>query len=255
MPYIELPPASPPRTRFYTEAEMQRIFLAAQKDRAEARTGPQRELADRTWYFLWIASEAWSRAAAIEQLTVGRVDLWTRRVMDFRVPGTRVTKKRRGEVAISDALWPRLYEAMHRYGPPWKEDLLIGCGFPRPKNNQPYAPGKPRSYTTTYHQVKAVTITAGIDERFLCRHVWRKTGPSHSVMNGTPMEAAAAVLCDTVATTGKHYAHFQVERTFAAVNGKPVPMVLPEFEIQREERVALSLPRIQANPDSKELTQ
>jgi integrase len=223
MPYIEMPPASPPRERFYDENEMRWVFTEAKRRIGAAITTAQRECAERAWYFLWLASETWARAAAIEQLTVGRVDLWTRRIVDYRVPGMRLTKKRRGEVVISDALWPVLYEAVHRYGPPWKDDLVIGCGLPRPKKNVPYQPGKMRAYSTTYPSIRSITHAAGITERFVARHVWRKTGPSHAVMNGASLEAASAVLYDTMPTTAKHYAKFKTERTLAAVNSKPVP--------------------------------
>lgn len=231
MPYIELPIGSPPRERFYEEHEMLAVFKEAQRQVMALPQGKGREVAIRAWLFLWLASETWARAAAIEQLTVGRVDLWRRRMVDYRVPGMRVTKKRRGEVAISDALWPVLYEAVHRYGPPWKEDLVIGCGLPRPRKNQPYAPGVMRPYSTTYPAIARITHAAGIKEKFVCRHTWRKTGPSHAVMNGAGIEAAAAVLHDTIPTASKHYAKFRTERTFAAVNAKPVPMLLPTFEV------------------------
>jgi integrase len=241
MPFVELPPPSPPRERFYEEEEMRAVFTEA-KRRMDASPPRLIELHRRSWYFLWLASETWARAGAIEQLTVGRVDLWRRRMVDYRVPGMRVTKKRRGEVAISDALWPVLYEAIHRWGPPWKDDLVIGPGLPRPRKNLPYEPGKMRPYSTTYPAISAITHAAGIKERFVARHVWRKTGASHCVMNGGGIEAAAAVLHDTIPTTSTHYAKFRTDRTFAAVNAKPVPILLPAFERIVHEVDAPSVP-------------
>jgi integrase len=216
VPYIEMPPSPPARERYWEVHEMQRLMLSLR----DAVRRPSADHIDwRTWYFYWIAFETWARAGAIEQLTVGRVDL-ERGMIDFRVPGMKISKKRRGEVAISEALRPILDEAIHRNGPPWKDDLLIGPGVTRRRKD-----GTRRPYSSTSQGCKRALKRAGMKEKWVLRHVCRKTGATLSVMAGSSIEEAAQVLHDTPHTTAKHYAKYKPEFARPAVNRKPPPLL------------------------------
>lgn len=193
VPYIEMPPAGHPRERYLEMDEVRRVWLEVEKAHPRIRM------------VMWLALCTWARAGAIEELTVGRVDLFFSRAVDYRVPGRRVTKKRRSVVAISDELWPVLYEQIYRYGPPWKNDRVV-------------PPGPRGRFSTTYHGCKDVLRAAGIDERFVCRHVFRKTGPSHAAQAGESLDFIAEVLADDVGTTKRNYAKYKPERLVSTVS-------------------------------------
>lgn len=194
---VKLPDQGTPRERTFEDWEVQRMF--------------EQPMDLRTWYFLWIDYEAAQRSRAIEQLTVGRVNLRTR-LMDFRLPGVNHKKKRRGIVAISDALYPILDEAIHRFGPPWKDDLVIGvspCWRRNPKN---------KGVGCTYKQVRRVLERAGLYERWVCRHVGRKTWATNAAIAGATDIEIGNVLQDTPAMVRKHYAIAKPEKMLPVMN-------------------------------------
>jgi integrase len=101
---IELPPNSPPRDRWLTMDEVQKLLDAAATFRlADGRL-------TRTERFLWLALFTAAREEALLQLTWDRVD-FTTNTIHLNVPGRRITKKRRADVTIATQLRPVLERA------------------------------------------------------------------------------------------------------------------------------------------------
>lgn len=192
---VKLPPQGEPRERTFEEFEVQRMFAEP--------------MDSRTWYFLWIDYEAAPRSRAIEELTVGRVNLSTR-LMDFRLPGVDHKKKRRGKVMISDALLPIITEAIYRFGPPWRDDLVIGASMGRSK--------KKGAIGSTYRAVHRVLKRAGLYERWVCRHIGRKTWATNAAVAGATDIEIGNVLQDTPAMVRKHYAISRPEKLLPVMN-------------------------------------
>lgn len=192
---VKLPPQGEPRERTFEEFEVQRMF-------AEPMDA-------RTWYFLWIDYEAAPRSRAIEELTVGRVNLATR-LMDFRLPGVNHKKKRRGKVMISDALYPIIDEAIHRWGPPWRDDFVIGVSKGRAR--------KKGAIGSTYRAVHRVLKRAGLYERWVCRHIGRKTWATNAAVAGATDIEIGNVLHDTPAMVRRHYAIGRPEKLLPVMN-------------------------------------
>ena len=103
LPHISLPASGAGRTNYLTRAENDRMFALAEtrvrnaKDIRFAKIG----------LFICLALETAARSSAADHLTWDRVDI-TNRLIDFRDPGIRASKKRRALVPISDKLLPVL---------------------------------------------------------------------------------------------------------------------------------------------------
>jgi hypothetical protein len=111
---IELPPNSPPRDRWLTMDEVQKLLDAAATFRlADGRL-------TRTERFLWLALFTAAREEALLQLTWDRVD-FTTNTIHLNVPGRRITKKRRADVTIATQLRPVLERAYDERG----NDLVL----------------------------------------------------------------------------------------------------------------------------------
>lgn len=189
VPCIDMPDDSPPLEQWLTEAQLVKIL--------EEPTDPATRL------FLFIAVATAARAAAIEELTWDRVDL-VRGTIDFRVPGARVTRKRRAIVPISDMLLPVLREAHAKRNP--EEPLVLGGKF------------------NTYRNVKSLLKRAGIEGIRQPRHIFRKTYASLAIQSGhATLEEVSRVLADTMATVEKRYAHFHPSHLKGAVNFRSQP--------------------------------
>jgi integrase len=104
VPNIDLPPLSQPRDVWLDEPQTEEFLKLA------AGTTPKFHRLSRIHRFVWIALWTGARRHAIETLTWDRVDL-VNRLIDFRVPGARLTKKRRAVVPIADQLLPVLVRA------------------------------------------------------------------------------------------------------------------------------------------------
>jgi integrase len=102
-PVVELPPAGSARSVFLPEGVEADLWSLASQDLSFGRLS-------RIGRFICLGLETGARRAAIEGLTWDRVDL-VRRVIDFRDPGVRVTKKRRVATPISTRSLPVLQRA------------------------------------------------------------------------------------------------------------------------------------------------
>lgn len=186
-PPIELPPGSEPRKRFLSEEEIRAVF--------------RQPMSRRLRMFFRLAFATAARSRAIEELTWDRVD-FEKGLIDYYVPGTRRTKKRRAVVPIADDLLRHLENARAW---PDRDDWVIGLG-------------DRGVCSSTYHEAKRVMIAAGISERGVARHVARKTFASHALLHKVPIAHVAAVLGDTVMTTERAYSFLKPEALIEAVN-------------------------------------
>ena len=111
-PEIDLPAEGAARAVFLDEATERDLFALASRDverNSRLGSGGSGRLS-RTGRFVCVALDTGARKSAIQGLTWDRVDL-TRRTIDFRDPGVRVTKKRRVATPIPDRLLPVLVRA------------------------------------------------------------------------------------------------------------------------------------------------
>ncbi len=93
---LPLPPRSPPRERWLTRSEADRLVAACK--------------APHIRLFVLVALHTTARASAILELRWDRVELEQRRI-DFRLPGRGTTKKGRAQVPINDTLQAALVSA------------------------------------------------------------------------------------------------------------------------------------------------
>jgi integrase len=176
VPVFELPPASARRERWLRADEIRRLMTSAVEWREDGHLS-------RIERFLWLALETAARRTAILQLTWDRVDFEIGTI-DYRVPGRKVTKKRRVVVPISKTLRPILLRAYEeRTG-----DLVCDS-----------------ESHSIWRQVKGVAKHAGVED--VSPHVLRHTAATHMLRNGVPIWIVAGILGDTVATVEKTYGH------------------------------------------------
>jgi integrase len=195
--FVDMPPDSPPRTRFLDSAQEQYFWDQAMgwRDR-------------RVRMFVALALESAARRGAIVELTWERVDLRLGQI-DYRVPGRRETKKRRVRVPISDRLMPILKEA-------WLQ---------APKDPGGQAGG----YVVTGSQDKVNPQTMSsafrhfaeaIGMEWVSPHVLRHSWASLAVMNGVSLWDIAQVMGDTIAVIEKTYLHLTPGHLRSAINHK-----------------------------------
>lgn len=117
-PEIDLPAEGEPRAVFLPEDLERDLFdLASQDDERWSRVGKGNSgRLSRTGRFICIALDTGARKSAIQGLTWDRVDM-VRRVVDFRDPTQRSTKKRRVATPIPDRLFPVLQRAQRERRP------------------------------------------------------------------------------------------------------------------------------------------
>lgn len=177
VPRLELPPASPPRDRWLTAEEIDRLIAAASRARS------QRGRMSRVERFIWIALETGARHQSIVNLSWARVDL-AAGMIDFRDPGKALTSKRQARVPISERLRPILKRA-------WEErvnDLWV-------LDNR----------GTLRKSFKNAVTAAGLTG--VTPHTLRHTCATQMARAGVPMFVIAQVLGDDVATVTKNYLH------------------------------------------------
>jgi integrase len=104
VPPVTLPPAPPPRQRWLTRQEAARLLRAAMGEEKVRLYLP---------LFILIGLYTGRRKEAILSLRWPQVDL-ERRVINFDLPGRRLTDKVRGKVGIPDRLLPHLIRARRR---------------------------------------------------------------------------------------------------------------------------------------------
>ena len=110
VPEFELPAAAGPRVKFLDRDQEQWFWDQAMAWGTTHRAHTPIESSRRVALFVALGLETAARRGAIYDLTWDRVDL-AQGVIDYRVPGRRVTKKRRVLVPISDRLTPVLEAA------------------------------------------------------------------------------------------------------------------------------------------------
>lgn len=191
MPAFLIPPEGSPRERWFTEPEVLRIL--------------EQEMSPECRLFILIALFTGARLAAIIELTVERIN-FTLGTIDFRVPGARVTKKRRVETKLANELRPVL-EAWC----PKAKPMLV-------------APGKweRRVVGRTADQISAeiakVFQAAGVKAPGVRCHCFRRTFTMWAFLNGaTPIQVSAAT-GDTITTLQKSYVKLFPEHAAGAVN-------------------------------------
>lgn len=176
VPVFEMPPPSPPRDRWLRADEIQRLMASAASWSSDGRLS-------RVERFLWLALETGARRQAILQLTWNRVD-FDINVIDYRVPGRKVTKKRRVVVPISKTLRPILLRAYEER----TSDMVC--------DNESHS---------IWRAIKGVAKRAEVAD--VSPHVLRHTAATHMLRNGVPIWTVAGILGDTVQTVEKTYGH------------------------------------------------
>lgn len=181
VPYIKLPEPPPPKDRWLTTQEIQKVIeLAKGRGRVEL--------------FLHIALRTAARRTSILELKWDQVDFNTG-LIDFGKHDERVRRhKRRPTVPISDQL----------------RELLLAAHAKR-KND--YVLGNDGSIRTAFENLMR---QAGMPE--VTPHTLRHTWATHASMSGVPMNEIARVLGDTLTTVEKVYAKFAPEYLRGAVN-------------------------------------
>lgn len=197
---IVLPEKGEVRDRWLRMNEVQALLNAA----AEMRSGERLSRIER---FLWIALETAARRDAIFDLTWDRVDFETGTI-DFKLPGRKITKKRRAVVPISTALRPVLERAhrervgdlvMDTKSPVWPmmQKVAVRAGLaPKRKN-----------------QVSNTPLATGISP-----HVLRHTAATQMARRGVSLWTVARILGNSLEMTEKVYAKWQPAEMRAAVD-------------------------------------
>jgi len=185
---VRLPEAGGPRQRTLSLDEVQRLLDAA----AEYRQGTRLSRGEK---FLWLALETAARQQAILDLTWDRVHLDVG-MIDFNVPGRRVTKKKRASVPISSSLRPVIERAymergqethvLENQGAIWPiiQRVAIRAGFSEQK-------------------VKGGTKPKGTG---VSAHVLRHTAATLMARRGVTMWAIANILGNSVSMVERVYA-------------------------------------------------
>jgi integrase len=196
---IDLPPDSPPRDRWLTMEEVQRLLDAAAKGRNGRLSRVER--------FLWLALFTAARKEALLDLTWDRVDFETNTI-HLNVPGRRLTKKRRADVTIATQLRPVLERAYkertgkfvldHQADDMWAsiQYVAIRAGFSDQKVARGASP-------------KATGISP---------HVLRHTAATHMARRGVPLWKIANILGNTLAMVEKVYAKWVPENPAGTVD-------------------------------------
>ena len=186
IPYVELPPPSPPRDRVLTTEERQIIIDHCSN---LVLNGPGRAPSNRmsrVGRFIMVALETAQRKTSIEELRWDQVD-FDRNIIAFNPVGRLQTIKKRPTITISRTLRPVLERA--------KDEAINSFVLDSPKSN--------------YEAVVAVGRDLGIDG--LTPHVFRHTWATRAVMRGVPIEKVAMFLGDNIKTVRDNYEHLAPE--------------------------------------------
>lgn len=193
VPHIALPAESAPRDRWLATAEIKALFDV--------------EMTPRLRMFLWLALETAARKRAILDLTWDRVDLETG-MIQYAVPGKKVTKKRRPSVPISATL-RRVLEAVPAAGRVGPVVPPGGDVWPQIQSAVRRAGLSPAVSRDTGQAVKATGVSP---------HTFRHTAATHMARRGVPLYVIAGVLGNTLAMVERVYSHHCPERLKSAVD-------------------------------------
>jgi integrase len=199
IPAFDLPDDGPPRDRWLRMEEVQKLLDAA----AERRVGDRLSRGER---FLWLALETGARKEAIWQLTWDRVD-FDIGVIDFNVPGRRITKKRRAVVPISPSLRPVLERA---YRERINDHVL---------DNE----------AEVWRIVKGIATAAGVEG--VSPHVLRHTAATHMARKGVSLWKIAKILGNTLTMVERVYAKHcpdDLRESVGAISGGALRAVYQE---------------------------
>tara|TARA_B100001057_G_scaffold412247_1_gene428257 strand:+ start:4339 stop:5412 length:1074 start_codon:yes stop_codon:yes gene_type:complete len=196
LPYIELPPPSPPRDRVLDDVEIDAIFNYVDNLKVDGQFRRATNRLPKLTRFVYLAHYTWQRKSAILQLRWSQVnDLYSERATINFLPGGRLqTAKRRPMLPIDDKLLTVLRRAFEER----TNDFVCDT-----KSDIHYA-------------VKKMGFDLDIDG--LSPHVWRHTGATHAAMDGVPMDQIAAFMGDTVQTVEKNYKHLSPEYLRNVIN-------------------------------------
>jgi len=186
IPYVELPPPSPPRDRVLDDDEVNLLRELCPKLILNGSGRRPSNRISRVGRFIMLALETAQRKTSILELTWDRVNFDTNRI-DFNPKGRQQTKKKRTTVSMS----PRLREA-----------LL----FAKEEAISDYVLDKP---TDIYQKVVSFGESIGIDD--LTPHVFRHTWATRAVMRGVSLSKVATMLGDKMKTVEDNYQHLSPE--------------------------------------------
>jgi len=182
IPYVELPPPSPPRDRVLDDDEVNLLREVCPDLILNGSGRRPSNRVSRIGRFIMLAMETAQRKAAILDLTWDRVNFETNRI-EFNAKGRQQTKKKRPTVSMS----PRLRKTLLRA----KEEAI-----------NEYVLDKK---TDVYEAVKSFGKSIGIDD--LNPHVFRHTWATRAVMRGVDLTKVAAMLGDKIKTVEDNYQH------------------------------------------------
>jgi integrase len=196
IPVIEKPRESEPRAAYLRKDEEPRFWQAAQMWGQDKGPGGA-ALA----LFVALALDTAARRDAILGLTWERVH-FDQELIDYRVPGRRVSRKRNTVVPINSRLMPLLRDAAARApvdlaGRP--VGRVLGCGEDIVKR-------------------RFRKFTADIGMPWVTPHVCRHTWASLAAQDGVPLFHIAKMLGDSVATVERTYAKLAPSDLHAVAN-------------------------------------
>lgn len=199
IPSIDLPEEGEARNFWLVDEELDLIMQAAQPASAKRLT--------RTYRFIALARYTAARRNAIETQDWFRTSV-ERRLVDYRQPGKKRTKKRRVPVPMCDELVPIMQRA---YDEKISEYVLDEPGSVR------------KGFEAAIERAARMAEKAGKPDmaariRQATPHTLRHTWATQSAQRGVPIWKIAGVLGDTLATTEKNYAHHCPDHLRDAVN-------------------------------------
>ena len=182
LPYIELPPASPPRDRILSEAEVQLLRDTCSNHVINGPGMRPSNRMSRVGRFVMLAMETAQRKTAIEQLRWDQIDFERNQIV-FNPAGRLQTIKKRPTISISPKLRPVLENA--------KGESINDFVLDRATN--------------IYDALKTLGDSLGIDG--LHPHVFRHTWATRAITRGVSIEKVAKFMGDSVETVRNNYEH------------------------------------------------
>jgi integrase len=170
-PYVEMPPKPPPRERWLTRDEIDRLVSGGASYHIRL--------------FVILAYHTAARSGAILDLTWDRVD-FDRRIIVYDRPGRRKTNKRRATVPLNTPALAALQEAY----------IVRTTDYVIEYNGRKVASIK-KAFGRACKRAGIVDCSP---------HVLRHSAASHMVMASVPLKEVADMLGDTMATVEKVYA-------------------------------------------------